>query len=358
MVQTFHLPLRAIEVSSFVGPFFWSSEDYDDADPHLHIIHGKSHYRNNGNKTRGWQMLLSYSFKTNITSGYVKGTPTSDLGNALALLKGCVTQIAHPMLFPLIFYSYDVSPRNEARQHDARNRTRRLENAMEMTSSLEKTGLGFHHGGLDVDSLSRDLVECHGSVLWKPPQAYQDIAIELENAMESFWNSWTSMQQAELTSTEITERKIVEKLHKSMMSRIHFYKVKLRGLENYAQITLERLTVQREARDARFNVEMAGEQRRISHASKRDGTAMKTLSFVGALFLPGTFLATVFGTSFFNFESDADPVSAHLWIYFVVTIPVTILVIIFWIWYETKHRREDVDLEKEIQNMSKNAMYV
>jgi hypothetical protein len=55
-------------------------------------------------------------------------------------------------------------------------------------------------------------------------------------------------------------------------------------------------------REARLNLEIAGEQRRIAHASKRDSTAMKTLSVLGAVFLPGSFLASVFGMSFFNFE--------------------------------------------------------
>lgn len=31
---------------------------------------------------------------------------------------------------------------------------------------------------------------------------------------------------------------------------------------------------------------------------------MKTLSFLGAVFLPGTYLASVFGMSFFNFEES------------------------------------------------------
>lgn len=56
-------------------------------------------------------------------------------------------------------------------------------------------------------------------------------------------------------------------------------------------------------RDTRFSIEIAGEQRRIAYAAKKDSVAMKTLSFIGVLFLPGTFIATMFGMSFFNFES-------------------------------------------------------
>lgn len=37
MVRTLRLPFRAIEGTSVVGPFFWSSYDQDDEDPHLRM---------------------------------------------------------------------------------------------------------------------------------------------------------------------------------------------------------------------------------------------------------------------------------------------------------------------------------
>lgn len=132
-------------------------------------------------------------------------------------------------------------------------------------------------------------------------------------------------------------------------------------------------------------MEIAGEQRRIAHASKRDSTAMKTLSLMGALFLPGTYLASVFSMTFFNFESgklsppltrfankedtvtnmasaDADPVvSVNLWIYFAVTIPITAIIVCSWLLIDRRrieqHRKEDADLEKNIDKMEKEIMF-
>lgn len=37
MVRGMHLPFRAIEGGSVVGPFFWSSFDQDDENPHLRM---------------------------------------------------------------------------------------------------------------------------------------------------------------------------------------------------------------------------------------------------------------------------------------------------------------------------------
>lgn len=62
-------------------------------------------------------------------------------------------------------------------------------------------------------------------------------------------------------------------------------------------------------REARLNLEIAGEQRRIAHASKRDSTAMKSISLMGALFLPGTYLASVFSMTFFNFQGKGNKIS-------------------------------------------------
>lgn len=48
---------------------------------------------------------------------------------------------------------------------------------------------------------------------------------------------------------------------------------------------------------------MAGDQRRLAYASKRDSTSMKTISLLGSIFLPATLLASIFSMTFFNFQN-------------------------------------------------------
>ena len=55
---------------------------------------------------------------------------------------------------------------------------------------------------------------------------------------------------------------------------------------------------------------MAGEQRRLAHASKRDSTAMKTISLLGAVFLPGTLVSSIFSMTFFDFQEGMYKCSA------------------------------------------------
>ncbi|KAF2836599.1 hypothetical protein M501DRAFT_996812 [Patellaria atrata CBS 101060] len=97
--------------------------------------------------------------------------------------------------------------------------------------------------------------------------------------------------------------------------------------------------------------------------------AMKTLAFLTTLFLPGTYVATIFSTGMFNWHIDSDSqqtatdrasnsqfssagigadsppmrektISHMFWVYWAITVPLTILVAVGWrVWWsrEKKH---------------------
>ncbi|KAI0481436.1 hypothetical protein F4859DRAFT_419704 [Xylaria cf. heliscus] len=349
MVRKLHLPFGAVEGSSLVGPAFWCEYDQDEDDPHLHIIFRKSDVRKKG-KTRGWEIMLSYSFNTGITTGFVKGTASSDINLALQNLASCRTEVGHPMLLPTIILLHDLSAKIDIRQREARDWLRRLENAITMRQEIDEKEV---YTDFDVDGINRDLVECHSQVLWKRPQAYQEIIKEMKAAMSKFKDM----------AREEKYTKKMKNLHSSMTSRLEFHRVKLTGQEHYIHTTLERLNIQRQAlyniitqKESKLNLEMAAQQRRLAHASKRDSTAMKTLSLLGAIFLPGTFLSSVFSMTFFNFKvAENSEVSQELWIYFVITIPLTLAIVGAW-WTldrrrEKRYAIEDLDIEQGIERM-------
>ncbi|KAI8959135.1 hypothetical protein F5Y11DRAFT_14795 [Daldinia sp. FL1419] len=364
MVKAWHLPFRAIEGSSLVGPFFWCSQDQNKDDRHLQIIFRKSDVRKKG-KTRGWEIMLSYSYKTRITSGFVKGTSSSDIAKSLEHLRACRAEVGHPLLLPMIILSHDLSSKGDKRQRDARDWLRRLENAITMRNEIDAAEV---YSEFDVDGINRDLVECHSQVLWKRPQAYRGIIGEIKRAMKKF------MQQR----PEGAHADEVKDLHDLMLSRLDFYRVKLTGMEHYIHTTLERLHIQRQAlynimaqKESKLNLEIASQQRRLAHATKRDGTAMKTLSLLGAVFLPGTFMASVFSMTFFDFRVGSDSggdssggseVSSELWVYFAVTLPLTLLIVMVW-WIidhrrERKYAEEDIEIEKGIDTMEKDILAI
>ncbi|KAF2962709.1 hypothetical protein GQX73_g10865 [Xylaria multiplex] len=358
MVRKMRLPFRAIEGRSLVGPVFWCEYDQDEDDPHLQIIFRKSDVRKRG-KTRGWEVMLSYSFKTAITTGFVKGTETSDVKEAINHLTSCRSEAGHPMLLPVIILAHDLSAKIDIRQRDARDWLRKLENAITMRKEIDEKE---EYTNFDIDGINRDLVECHSQVLWKRPQAYQEIVKEMKAAMDKF-------QARALVPQDETTKKM-RALHSSMKSRLEFYRVKLIGQEHYIHTTLERLNVQRDAlyniitqKESKLNLEMAAQQRKLAHASKRDSTAMKTLSLLGAIFLPGTFLSSVFSMTFFNFNvPEGREVSQELWIYFAITIPLTLAIVGTW-WALDRRREkayelEDRDIERGIEQMESDMLAV
>jgi hypothetical protein len=140
-------------------------------------------------------------------------------------------------------------------------------------------------------------------------------------------------------------------------------------------------------KESKLNLEMAGQQRRLAHSAKRDNEGMKTLSALGAIFLPATYIASLFGMQFFNFTSGRFPyfsqveasyaccllicdlsspdladgvVSPLLWVYFVITVPITALVFLVWrIWDKRRTKmnlQDDDNLEAGIDRMEAQIM--
>lgn len=93
---------------------------------------------------------------------------------------------------------------------------------------------------------------------------------------------------------------------------------------------------------------------RIATSTKRDSIAMTTFTFITALFLPGTYVSSLFSMSMFDWlppskeETAADgglpSVSAKFYVYWCITVPLTVVVISGWfLWY----RRADRAWQKE-----------
>lgn len=80
--------------------------------------------------------------------------------------------------------------------------------------------------------------------------------------------------------------------------------------------------------DARTSVE-------IGRAAQKDSAAMKTVAFLTLAFLPATFISAIFSTSFFNFDTEQGiwAVSDKIWIFWVVSVPVTSITILLWFFW-------------------------
>ncbi|KAL1851337.1 hypothetical protein Daus18300_012583 [Diaporthe australafricana] len=101
---------------------------------------------------------------------------------------------------------------------------------------------------------------------------------------------------------------------------------------------------------------------RMAVASSRDSSSMKALAVITAIFLPGEFMSSLFGMSIFDWQPGGSDdgsgggdsvVSWRFWIYWCITIPLTIGILVSWrAWwvgqdrYFRKHLSKDLSEER------------
>lgn len=88
--------------------------------------------------------------------------------------------------------------------------------------------------------------------------------------------------------------------------------------------------------NASTNLTVAHDTRELAISSKSDSSSMKILAAVTTTFLPGAFVATLFSMDMFDwFAGRGTPVvSDCFWIYWLVTIPLTLLTTGSWLGWE------------------------
>jgi hypothetical protein len=90
----------------------------------------------------------------------------------------------------------------------------------------------------------------------------------------------------------------------------------------------------------------------IAKSAKNDSISMTTFTFITALFLPGSFLATLFSMSMFNWQQqnstdDVAVLSNKFWLYWAIAVPLTLCTMLGWcLWYLHASKQFRLELEK------------
>ena len=82
-----------------------------------------------------------------------------------------------------------------------------------------------------------------------------------------------------------------------------------------------------------------------AHAVRKDSSAMKMIAIMTMLFLPATFVSSLFGTNFFALQVSESGsttlfVSNLWWVYVICAVPLTLVVYIFWLWFSGRLLKE------------------
>lgn len=61
-----------------------------------------------------------------------------------------------------------------------------------------------------------------------------------------------------------------------------------------------------------------------------DNQIMKSITLLTMIFLPATFVSAMFSTTFFSFKADGWQFSCMFWVYWVITVPLTVITVFAW----------------------------
>ncbi|KAK4226558.1 hypothetical protein QBC38DRAFT_221177 [Podospora fimiseda] len=353
MMAGMKLPSFTAEATATLGIFFWSRFIDDRDDPRLQIIFRKADARPQ-KKTKGWELILSHSFRNNETVGFARSKPTPGLRVALKNLPACASEIGHPLLLPSMLLTEFLSPSHEVMHMASRDWLHLVECSISKGISSSRIT-----DPKALQGFNEAMTQLYSSIPLKAPQLSRKVVDRFEAAATCFWDNLKPEQKTP----------DMKRIQSDLLARLEFFKARLDGIESFGAATMQRLEIQRSAvnlitaniaqRDSQLNLRIAGDQRRLAHASKRDSQAMKGLSLLGALFLPGTFLASIFSMTFFDFQT-APSLSPQIWIYFAFAIPLTGVVVLGWLWWDRARQnrwaRKESELDESIKTMEDDVL--
>ena len=122
------------------------------------------------------------------------------------------------------------------------------------------------------------------------------------------------------------------------------------AFEKNVQVQLAVLYSTAVQRDSKLNLDVAISSANIAAATRHDGSVMKGISLLTMVFLPATFVSTLFAMPLFDWSADrVDGIATpYAWIYLAVALPLTFAVVAIWfawMWYKGRVQKLEVQTE-------------
>ncbi|KAG8525325.1 uncharacterized protein KY384_008969 [Bacidia gigantensis] len=190
---------------------------------------------------------------------------------------------------------------------------------------------------IDFENITRDLTSMTTKV------SYCEYATEIHLPMLDSVDDINSKAIARATSDHRDKRiraeariRVQIKLLRSSLKGTHS-RAKYLSKRAQAQVqTVYSLIAQKDnafsMRDNAALKTISEDQKRIALIATQDSAAMRIVAAIATVFVPATFTATLFSTTFFNFQAGNGEklVSRWLWLYFAVTICLSSGIMVWW----------------------------
>ncbi|KAJ5031032.1 hypothetical protein J3E73DRAFT_222669 [Bipolaris maydis] len=362
----FGLPIEMLPLFKFNGGghsyYFCGSTSHDQKPEQLVItIKVPQMYQ-----VANYGLCLTHSFKTHVTFGFMFGwNMFSDKqwkeqmsimerprylelhGPRISkLIRSAISDWRHPLLLPVILLEDYVYHADKYKGSDLSRRTTKMEKQLGVTVAGRNSGslspLDFGALNLnmapekrlrtitEINTLATDAAAFAGNLEWTKRycQFLRDISKNIQGFTESTQGSKPRLENT-IETLSILAISILE----------HTQAIKAR-----LDIQFNVLYNMVAQMDSNLNATIAA-------TTGLDSVAMKALAFVTTLFLPPTFIATLFSMSMFDWQaeikaksSDSNEetkvLSRHFWIYWVASVPLTVAVLLAWrIWWHWEKNR-------------------
>lgn len=181
-------------------------------------------------------MMLSYSFGTGITSGYLKGTENANIQTLVKRhMQSCARSAGQPLFLPVLHLCRELSLENDTKQRNYRHVVRKLEEDL-LNRYHDPTAPAVEDRELVLENIVSRLHHYQCEVLWKRPQTWRNVVSRMMKANERFQRDLPEKQQGDPS---------MQRVNQSISSRLDFLEVKLVGLDGYTQVTLDRMNMLR-----------------------------------------------------------------------------------------------------------------
>lgn len=145
------------------------------------------------------------------------------------------------------------------------------------------------------------------------------------------------------------DRRRREQITQSLMGGMEYLRRRARTMLEDCDIYLEQTNRQISMmmnmisqREQTIGIEIAQASKSIAQESKRDSSSMKTLAVATMIYLPGTSVAAIFAMPMFDWTAPASRiVNPRIWVFFCVSLPLTILTFLAWrSWFTYGDKRQ------------------
>jgi Mg2+ and Co2+ transporter CorA len=310
--------------------------------------------------TENWTLALSWNTRFIALRGIILGLQGSEKSRLAMHLGDTMAESAHPMNIPVILCEmliesdstgvkthasnlYQVELRTKLHgypQTESSARSSKLAETPEkdfedMTRSLNViiSRLAFHEMRIHANAVFVEQITSH--IHTEPPssKAYDEMYPRLHSMSQNLRERLNHLQTEQRAL--LLEISCNQKIAQSQLQIVYNLIAQRDNKENLAMAELQ--------------TELARIQTTIANTTKDDSYAMRTIAVMSIAFLPGTFVSSFFSMDMFNWQAPkgASVLSFRFWIYWAVTAPLTLVVVLIWFFWLRAHKKREVNGRKD-----------